>query len=61
MADKDKLPWGLKQVTPGSIKGLSKDKIDVFEQGNPFAKKHLSKKEIEEIKKKASAVEIFIL
>lgn len=54
MSEKDKLPWGLKQVTPGSIKGLSKDKLEAFDQGSVFAKKHLSKKELEELKKKVS-------
>lgn len=54
MTDKDKLPWGLKQVAPGSIKSLSKDKLEAFDQGtlNPFAKKHLSKKEQEELRKR---------
>lgn len=55
MSDKEKLPWGLKQVTPGSIKSLSKDKLDAFDHGNVFAKKHLSKKEIEELKKKVNS------
>jgi hypothetical protein len=52
MTEKEKLPWGLKQVTPGSMKNMSKDKLEAFDQGNVFNKKNLSKKELEEMKKK---------
>jgi hypothetical protein len=39
------------------LKQLSKDKLEAFEQGTlniPFVKKHLSKKEQEDLKKKVS-------
>lgn len=53
MSEKEKLPWGLKQTAPGSMKALSKDKLEAFDQGTLYNKKHLSKKELEELKKKS--------
>jgi type IV secretory pathway VirJ component len=51
MSEKEKLPWGLKQTAPGTMKAMSKDALTSFDQGT-LSKKHLSKKELEELKKK---------
>jgi RNA recognition motif-containing protein len=53
MSDEPKqLPWGLKETAPGSIKSLSKDQVKSFDQSNASAKKNLSKKEQEDLRRK---------
>jgi U2-associated protein SR140 len=52
------LPWGLTQIAPGSIKSLSKSKLEAFDHGTCYVSpKPLSKREQEELKKKQEEIE----